>query len=181
MKIISSLQVACATALLAGMSPALRAAEPAAADSGRARADVIYLEREKFTDVQDRYLGDDAGRDEILDQLKEHITYDAAQRLPAGTVLQVTVTDIDLAGDFEPWHGPQFYDVRIVKDIYPPKIALAFKLTDAAGNVLKQGTRVLRDLTFQMSLSVDRDDPLHYEKQLIDDWFRAEFGRPKKA
>ena len=39
---------------------------------------------------------------------------------------EIRVTEVDLAGDFEPWRGPQFQDVRIVKDLYPPRVNLEF-------------------------------------------------------
>ena len=41
--------------------------------------------------------------------------------VPEGDKLTITFTDIDLAGDFEPWRGPQWDEVRIVKAIYPPR------------------------------------------------------------
>jgi hypothetical protein len=70
--------------------------------------------------------------------------------------------------------------VRVVRDIYPPKITLAFRLTDAADNILVQGDRVLTDLDFLMHLSpIGMDDPRRHEKALIDDWLRKEFGMLK--
>ena len=76
---------------------------------------------------------------------------------------------------WRPSRGPQWSDVRVVKDIYPPAIKLAFQLTDAEGHVLKQGDRNLRDMAFMMALSIDRNDSRRYEKALLDDWLREEF------
>jgi len=65
-----------------------------------------------------------------------------------------------------------------VKDIYPPAIKLVFRLTDAEGNVLKEGKRELRDLAFMMKISMTfRDDSVRHEKALLDDWLRSEFPR----
>ena len=64
--------------------------------------------------------------------------------------LQVTITDIKRAGQYEPWHGPNLQDTRIVRDIYPPRISLTFKRTDAQGNVIDQGERKLVDSGFLM-------------------------------
>ena len=87
---------------------------------------------------------------------------------------------LKLAG--EPWRGPRFDDVRIVKDIYPPRISLSFRLTDAEGNVVKEGKRELRDLAFMMKINMSfRDDSVRYEKALLDDWLRAEFPRVRKS
>lgn len=145
------------------------------------KTEVVFFEPEKFTDVRDSALGDsEKARNETLGELRTYLVKQTNRLLAPGQVLKVTVTDVDLAGDFEPWRGGQWADVRIVKDIYPPCIKLAFKLTDAEGNVLAQGDRELRDMAFMMRLSINRDDPLKYEKALLDDWVRADFGGLKK-
>ena len=81
------------------------------------------------------------------------------------------------AGSFEPWRGPQAADVRIVRDIYPPRIDLRFKLLDADGKLLREGSRQLRDATFMMRPDLYPNDPLRYEKTLLDDWLRAELPK----
>ena len=102
----------------------------------------------------------------------------AKRFVPAGCKLAITFTDIDLAGDFEPWHGPRTDDIRIVRDLYPPRLALTFRVTDADGRVVQEGRRELRDLAFLFKLpSVFRDDPLRHEKALLDDWLDREFPR----
>ena len=143
------------------------------------RTEVIFLHPEKFSDVRDSNMGSDKGRDGILQQLKDFIVQRTKAYVPAGQQLIITVTDVDLAGDFEPWRGPEMTDVRVVKDIYPPKIDLEYKLTGPGGKVVKTGQRQLRDLAFQMKLSINRDDPLRYEKALLEDWLRSDFPRVK--
>ncbi|MBI5688591.1 MAG: DUF3016 domain-containing protein [Verrucomicrobia bacterium] len=146
-----------------------------------ARANVEFFEPNKFTDVKDSYLGD-ATRTTYLDQLRDHLLQRAKYYVPDGHTLSVTFTDIDMAGDFEPWLGPRWTDVRIVKDIYPPRIDLTFRLTDAEGNVVKEGRRELRDLAFLMKItSAFRDDPVRHEKALLDDWLSREFPRARKS
>lgn len=145
-----------------------------------ARAEVVFLEPKAFTDVRDEYLGD-ASRTTYLEQLREHVLERSRLHVPEGQFLSITVTDVDMAGDFEPWLGPRWMDVRIVKDLYPPRIDLGFRLTDASGRVVAEGRRQLRDLAFLMKLSMGfRDDPLRHEKALLDDWLQAEFPvRPR--
>lgn len=164
------------TLALAGLAGgAVQAAPPV--NGSNALAEVNFLEPKKFTDVRDSDMGD-YERTTYLDSLRDHLLEQAKHFVPPGQKLSVTFTDIDMAGDFEPWRGPRFSDVRIVKDIYPPRIELSFKLTDAEGNVLKQGKRELRDLAFLMKITMAfRDDPVRHEKALLDDWLRAEFAR----
>ena len=101
--------------------------------------------------------------------------------LPAGQQLAVTLTDIKLAGAFEPWRGPQFDDVRIVKDIYPPRIDLRFTLKSADGAILAEGERTLRDVGFLTRGMANTSDPLRYEKRMLDDWLNREFVRAGSA
>lgn len=146
-----------------------------------ARAEVLFFEPQKFTDVKDSAMGD-ADRTTYLEQIRDHLLEQAKYHVPEGHKLSVTFTDIDMAGDFEPWRGPRWDDIRIVKDIYPPRMVLTFRLTDAEGKVVKEGKRELRDLAFMMKISMSfRDDPVRHEKALLDDWIRAELPRVRKS
>lgn len=164
---------------LAAMAPAV-GFSAAPVGGSNAVAEVNFLEPKKYTDVRDNDMGDYSDTS-YLENLRDHILEQAKRLIPAGHRLTITFTDIDMAGDFEPWRGPRFSDIRIVKDIYPPRMAFSFQLVDAEGNVVKQGNRELRDLAFMMKITMAfRDDPLRHEKALIDDWLRSEFPRPRK-
>jgi hypothetical protein len=142
-----------------------------------ARASVEFFEPLRFTDVLDSHMGR-PDPELYLPQLRDHLLERAKYHVPEGHTLSVTFTDIDMAGEFEPWRGPQWSDVRIVKDIYPPRINLTFRLTDAEGRVVKEGKRELRDLAFLMKITMAfRDDPLRHEKALLDDWLSHELPR----
>lgn len=144
--------------------------------------EVTYVDAEKFTDVRDGFYGTDAGRENTLNLIKEHLVKQAARELSAGQKLTVTFTDIDLAGDYEPWRSGQWADVRIVKDIYPPRMVFTFRLTGADGKVIKEEKRDLRDMAFMMKITMGfRDDPLRHEKALLDDWLSEEFRALKKS
>ena len=43
-----------------------------------------------------------------------------------------------------------------------------------------KGEHKLRDLSFMMNLRLNNNDPLRYEKTLIDDWMRKDV-RPTKS
>lgn len=158
---------------------ALFAAPPA---DQKNQVDVAFDQPEKFTDVRDSYTGTDKGRDGLLGLLKEHLQQRAPRYLPEGQKLSVTFTDVDLAGDYEPWRGVNFHDVRIVKDIYPPRLNFTYKVTDASGAVVKEGSEKLVELAFQMSASpMSSQDSLRYEKAMLDNWLRDTFPKPKKS
>jgi hypothetical protein len=141
------------------------------------RTSVVFFEPEKFTEVSDRYLGSDQGRDDILNLLKDYLQERAQNFVREGEKLSITITDVDLAGEYEPWHRGFAQDVRIVKDLYPPRIKLAFKLTAADGTVIKEGARDLRNHSFLASSGLPNNESYRHEKALLDDWLRAEFAR----
>lgn len=146
-------------------------------DKPGARVDVTFVEPENFSDVKDDYMGSDRGREYVLELLKEHFVATAPKFLAEGQRLEIRVTDVDLAGDFEPWRGMRFDDVRVVREIYPPRIQLEFRLLDAAGKVVAEGKRRLQDMAFMMTLSLPTNDPFRHEKGMISEWLRQEFKR----
>ena len=166
-------------AFLALVATGMACAASAAAKTADPRADVTFVQPEKFSDVRDGYTASEVGRNGILEQLRDYVINRANHYLPEGQKLTISFTDIDLAGDFEPWRGSQSMDIRVVKDIYPPKMDFDFKLMDADGKVLKEGKRQLRDLVFMSKMSLNTNDALHWDKSLLDDWFQKEFPRGK--
>lgn len=164
----------------AGLAPAVAATSATAptADSvppaSDARVSVTYANPQTFSEArqfgqQDRFAGTD-----YLKVLKEHLIKRATKLLPSDDRLEVTITDIQLAGAFEPWHGPDFRYVRFMKDVYPPRIDLTFKLLDSDGKVLREGSRKLRNLGYLQSglARLNDTDALPYDKALIDNWLR---------
>ncbi len=143
------------------------------------RVDVVFDHPEKFADVKDSFMDTEKGRDYILQNIRAYIVDRATRLLPAGAHLSMTFTDIHLAGQFEPWRGPQWDEVRIIKDIYPPSFQFSYEVTDASGRVLKQGKEDVRDMGFQYRAALDQTDSLRYEKSFLDDWLRYNLPRTK--
>ncbi|MDX2185663.1 MAG: DUF3016 domain-containing protein [Opitutaceae bacterium] len=170
-------KIALLAALVAALLPQVRAESSNAANGP---VNVVFQEPEKFTDVKTSSMGSDRDRDAILEEVKSFIEQTASKRVPAGHVLTITVRDLDMAGDFEPWRFDA-RDVRIVKDLYPPRAKVSFRLTDASGAVVKEGDRNLSDMGFMQTISVDRNDELRFEKRLIGDWIEDEFAKVKKS
>lgn len=151
------------------------------ANNANDRVEVNFSEPEKFTDAADGPRGSDHGRDGNLQTLKQHLIERASRVLPEGQRLSVTITDVDLAGEVEPWRTGAAQDVRLIKDIYSPRISLDYRITDAAGAVVKEGSARLSDLSFNMKLHANRSDPRVYEKDLLDGWVRSELGNKNRS
>ena len=142
-----------------------------------ATAEVQFVHPEKFSDSGKRYQWVDS--DTALAGLKEHLVKQAATMLPADQKLVINVTDVDLAG----WYDPRQLasrERRIVTESHPPRIDLDFRLLAADGTVLKDGQRNLWDPSFMTSPTLGfGSDNLRYEKAMLQEWMIREFGRGK--
>lgn len=164
------------SALLMALTSVGRAA--ATAESAAPAVTVIFANPDRYTDVKSTSLGSTKDRDAILERFRDYAIQVLSTHVAPGQSLTVTFKDIDMAGDFEPWRVDA-RDVRIVKDLYPPRVKLGFKLVDASGAVVKEGDRSLSDLAFMNLATIDRNDELRYEKRLLGDWAASEFS-PRK-
>jgi hypothetical protein len=150
-------------------------------DKSDSRVEVNFDHPDKFRDVKDSSMSNNEDSS-YLGLFREYLQSNAPRYLADGQKLTVTFTDIDLAGEYEPWRGGTRSDVRIVKSIYIPRLKFDYRVTDASGAVVKEGQANLSDLNFQQNIAnaIDNSDPLRYEKRLLSDWMRSELGRPAK-
>jgi len=154
--------------LLAGCAATARV------DESVSHISVIFVEPEKFTDARRAEL-EPTSRG-ILTDLEKFIIAAGARYIPEDMQVNIRVTDIDLAGDFELFRGPQADQVRITKGLYPPHIVLEFEVMDSTATVVKSGKRDLTDINYQLRSVYPREDYLRYEKDILRDWLRAELA-----
>ncbi|RDS79686.1 DUF3016 domain-containing protein [Dyella monticola] len=135
---------------------------------------VSYDHPEQFTETRKVLaLAPSLAHDDYLQTLKRYIDDRASKIVPAGDHLDIVVTDVERAGTFEPWRGPELRNVRVIKSMYPPHIDLRFRLLDTHGQVIREGARKLRDPFFRADAASEWDiDSLRYEKLLIDRWLK---------
>jgi hypothetical protein len=146
------------------------------------RVAVQWTDPAKFSELRGSGNRSEAERGDWVTDLARYLRQSAERRLPSDKRLDVTITDIRRAGNYEPWRGIQYNDVRILREIYWPRITLDFKLIRADGSVATEGRRVLSDPSFLSSVSMASEgDPLRYEKTLIDRWVRRELQNAELA
>jgi len=93
--------------------------------------------------------------------------------VPEGHTLELTVTDIDMAGEIQPSRNMNHPDIRYVESNYPPRMTFNYRLVDAEGNEVSSGQEHLRDLTFDLGApKIGRDNTFRYEIALIEDWMQ---------
>ncbi|MGV8923295.1 MAG: DUF3016 domain-containing protein [Thermomonas sp.] len=151
-----------------------------AADAPRALPEsgpvsVTWNDPETFTEFRQSSNRWAASEGDWLQDLAQHMRKRAQQQLVPGEHLELTIVDIERAGRYEPWHRPDMQNVRIVRDMYPPRMTVAFRLHDATGAVVDEGERKLSDPAFLLNVSpINVTDPLRYEKRMVDAWLRRE-------
>ena len=112
-------------------------------------------------------------------ELAEYLRESAAPRLAAGDRLEIRLLDIDRAGEFEPWHAPRGQDIRVLRNVYPPRINLEYRLVDGSGAIKASGEERLVDLSYLSrggTLPHATTDTLRHEKRLLDDWLYRLLG-----
>ncbi|MFZ6875635.1 DUF3016 domain-containing protein [Undibacterium sp. Di27W] len=147
----------------------LAAALSAQAQAGEVK--VAWQEPEKFTDIRP---SNESKPDFQVRLIKEfdQIFADLAKKLPDGYQWDVTVTDVDLAGDVRPFFHHTMNDVRVIKDLYWPRMSFNFDLKDEQGKSIASGTENVKDMSFLFHVGVaSGHSNFQYEEQMLRDWF----------
>ena len=111
-------------------------------------------------------------------ELEDEIQAWTKKYVAGDQVLTIKITDIDMAGDIQPWRNTYSADIRYVEPVYPPRIKLSYTLADADGNIIKEGEDSLTDLGFQQSTITAmrlQHENFGYELELLRNWMRRTF------
>ena len=176
------------TPLLAALVIAPLHAASTVTDPSRPRAlpadgpvSVEWTDPAEFSELRFSQNRWEAQQGDWVTQLARYLQERAAARLPEGQRMDVTITDIKRAGSFEPWHGANANNIRVMRDVYPPRMTLQVRITDADGRVVSEGEQRLVDTAFLMNNRPMDTDPLRFEKDMIDTWLRRELPAPPRA
>lgn len=143
---------------------------------------VAWSDPARFSEFRSSVSRWEASQTHWLQELAEYLRRSAEQLLPPGQRLELTILDVDRAGEYEPSRTPGMQQVRVVRDIYPPRMTVGFRQLDADGRVIAEGTRKLADVGFLTHASpLQSDDVLRFEKRMIDSWLRSEFRAASAA
>ena len=113
--------------------------------SSAATSEVKWTNPDKYRDV-------DAGdghrakfKARIFANFEEHFSL-LAEKLPEGQTLLIDVKDVDLAGDVH----QNMQRIRVIKEIFFPRIEFSYQVLDGNKNVLTSGDVNLKDMSFMM-------------------------------
>jgi hypothetical protein len=134
---------------------------------------VTFVEPDKFYDSGNNQFD----RPNNLKTIETFLQDLGKRYLSDGQVLEIEVLNVDLAGYSRPTRKG---DLRIVRGGADwPSFQLRYKLA-GAGQALKQGEERVADLNYTGHIATyGNRDPLRYEKQMLDGWFKARFSAPQ--
>ncbi|NCP66246.1 MAG: DUF3016 domain-containing protein [Paraglaciecola sp.] len=143
---------------------------------------MTFKDPQNYRDIEPTDEGDIIFQSEIFAKLQDYMQSLAA-RLPNQQILQITVTDIDLAGRVLPANFLGFgnihnadSDVRVMKATDRPSMKFSYTLVDYDGVLVKQGEVDLDDENFRIRDNRQRlTTALRNEKYLLKNWFDDEF------
>lgn len=108
-------------------------------------------------------------------ELERELETFAKRYLKEGQALLLVFTDIDMAGDIQPWRNRHNADIRYVEGIYPPRLKFRYTLSDEEDTILAEGEESISDLAFQMSTTAAMRSgfqQFYYEIELLGNWIR---------
>jgi len=140
--------------------------------AGATKLSVTYVNWKNFSDIMDRFDWTEEGEIAILKELEASLQQDAKVYVPNGDHLAMTITDIHLAGRYEPSISRR----RIINGTNPPRFEFTYSLTNGAGQVIKSGKENLVDADFQSHIPMTPGDPLHYEKDMLNTWMQQKMA-----
>lgn len=143
----------------------------ALAATAHADVQVKFVNPEKFTDIRDN---NGFRQPDVLKDIEAYLVAEAGKRLPGRDVC-FEVTDVDLAGEVEPF-GRRGQWLRVMRTVTSPAMELKYEIREG-DKVVRKGEAKLRELDYQNTLhGISDSDPLRYEKQMLSHWMQREFS-----
>lgn len=133
--------------------------------------EIIFIHPENYTDT-------DLPEQSVETTLKEferHIKFTGAKYLHKDAHLKIEVLDIDLAGEKNWWLTPS-HDARILRDVTWPNVKLRYRLEAPDAQTARNEESISQVDYLTHFNRYAADDPLRYEKNMLDDWFAARFA-----
>lgn len=144
------------------------------------QVEVQWQNPEKYRDVRPASESRKRFRESTFKKLDAYLQ-ELSSKLPDGSKLLMTVTDLDLAGQVWPasftvlGHGSS--DIRVIKEVDIPRMSFNYQLMSSSGEILQGADVDLKDMSFMNRASRRfRSDTLGYEKSMLKRWFDKEFS-----
>jgi hypothetical protein len=135
-------------------------------------AKVTWGDMDKFSDVDSRREMKQDFHERVQKEFGM-VFSNLAKKLPTGYQLEVDVTDLDLAGEVRGQSIGFGLDIRVLREIYWPKMSFSYVLKDEKGAVVGSGKEELRDMNYLHNIRMPTGNTsFEYEEKMLQDWFR---------
>jgi Protein of unknown function (DUF3016) len=134
---------------------------------------VEYKDYKKFTDMKPASEARGSFEKRTMAGF-DKIFADLAKQLPEGYSWNVVVTDIDLAGDVNHMHTQTGQQIRVIKDVFIPRVNFSYTLLDQnKGVVAEEQDLKLKDMGFMSRISNTRvNESYEHERVMLERWFK---------
>lgn len=148
------------------------------AQAGQAK--MVWENPDKFTDIRPG-MGTDRSYRKGLERALNGALQKMAADLPADQTLEITFTDIDLAGEIDPVELPGAHQLRLLKDAYYPRLVFDYRVVDSTGKLVAEQKGVdLKDMSYLRGNNAgSSSSDFYYETRMLKNWFNATL-RPSK-
>lgn len=128
-----------------------------------------------FTDIRSPNSSKKRFAQHTFERLTKYLAK-LATDLPEGQRLELSVTNLDLAGRVMPLSfaglGNNMSEQRVIKRIDIPRMRFSYQIVNASGQTVKAGEADLKDMNFmERHNPFFRSESLKYEKNMLRDWF----------
>ena len=138
-------------------------------------AKVTWQEPEKYTDIR-------PSSNESRDSYKERVFKEfnimfagMAKKLPDGYQLEINVTDLDLAGDVNGMYSSLGREIRVVKELYWPRMVFLYTLKNEKNEIVASAKEDIKDMNFMSPAGMHpTGSGFDYEEKMLNDWFKTQ-------
>jgi len=141
--------------------------------SSAAKSEIKWNNPEKYRDIKAGDENRKAFKARVYKTFEKHFAK-LAEKLPENQTLKIEINDIDLAGDVN--IGGGINRIRIITDLYFPRMKFSYNLLNADNTSAKAGEINLKDMSFMLGSNLRyRNDSFGYDKKMIAEWFKDTF------
>ena len=134
-----------------------------------AKVEVEWVSPDKYSDIRNGEENRSYFRENLFYNIEKKLGK-LAEKLPENQQLKVSISDVDLAGEILMNRG---YLLRVIKQLYSPRIKFSYQLLDENNQVIKHGEEDFRDTNFMLHNHARyRNEQFGYEKHLLEKWFK---------
>lgn len=122
-----------------------------------------YHDLKTSNEIQSRF------ENRFFETITKNLNKEAEKTLKPNQKLVMQVSDVDLAGDMRPTFGATMGDLRVVKDLYPPRMTFTYQILEGE-QVVVAGDEKLLDMNFMSNIRRINERPFDAETNMLKHW-----------